>query len=292
MNTFFTTDTTPKIIFKDEKLVKEISAWLRIKKKVNDHFGRILTEIGFSPDDTIILDNYDADLFSFHYSSIKQGNSKNNTITLNQGHFSKHSRRFTITNDIEIKTYALKQNNKIELIAYSIKDSSTGNIYSRSLYLSWGDFKVENNNYQFKIYIEIPKYLVEKALREKGYKFRLKDEKNLEQMLREVTFPVAIGEFFKTFCFLFLESGIEYPYLTITQTKKDSNGKYATTDLIELENGQITQFITTKSKKTITLENLNEWLYNKQKNIDTNEEIDNQPINESIVTSVHSETKI
>ena len=84
-------------------------------------------------------------------------------------------------------------------------------------------------------------------------------------MLREVTFPVAIGEFFKTFCFLFLESGIEYPYLTITQTKKDSNGKYATTDLIELENGQITQFITTKSKKTITLENLNEWLYNKQK---------------------------
>lgn len=254
----------PKIIFKNRDLEKNIARWLEEKTSVQEGFGKVLSQIGFSSNDTIILDDYNQDDFSFSCSTKSIPDIKKR-ISLKYGNYIDDFSEITLTSDEVEKNYEYiyspDSGLRVRQHHYSKKNTDNGNLCYRCLFPYSYYIIIKNSEYNFLVDVEIPDNLKKSPCVDNDHPYRLKNEEALEQYLLSLSFPIAIDEVYKKICELSLDPVNLYPRLILKVRKKIDDNKTMITDSIIMEQGQISSFIITRNDKTISLNNLEDWTY-------------------------------
>ena len=286
----------PKVIFEDLELQVTIGQWLgilpsqqgfgnsgftiythlsakKLMKKVNTpakkfeeivtKFGLLLKITGIENTETCTLNQFDKDNFSFNCHFNNSGNDAN--ISLRWGDMIDFGPEFTINYQNESKTYdywaeSEEKPTRLKLQHYTIKNPENENSCYRYLSPYTAYFTLTNGEYSLSIEIKRPESIKVDVF--SNYVFRLEDEKQLQQYLLGLTFPLEINEVYKKICEISTSSLNEYPSFKI-EVKRKLNNK--TTDMISLNHGQLQNFIITKGGRTITIDSYGNWSYDSPK---------------------------
>jgi len=249
----------PKVVFEDSKLQIKIGQWLygfqqhdfeNIPKK----FGELFKLAGINSSETCVLSQSDEDKFSFncHFNNADDNASISMRDSMPQ---------FTIDYHNCSNTYdyakADEDRPMLFILRYrTLTNSENGNKVWRMFTPLHSSIKLFNKDYTLSIDVDEPHIQEEDELKKTGDigDYILKNEKELEQYLSKLTFPVAIDEVYKKVCELSLGPVSQYPKLTLKVTKGKDRWSSVTTDLIAMDNGQLTDFVITKNEKTISFD--------------------------------------
>ena len=258
----------PKVIINDKELEKEIGRWLGIKKNISKVFSKLLLNVGFKPEDEIILYKYfyrEDEYLSFSY--IVNGNNpyKKNVIMLEYCKEDMKPRVVVYTGSKNTRSKIVyevdKELDKYRIVSKSIEDKRYG-----MLNRVYGDnkalFFVEKNDYELCLFVSKPN----DTILGKDDVYKLNNEKELFSYLNSLVFPIDIDLVYKKICEISLGNISVYPEITLKVNKYDNiDGLEEVTDEIVLCNGILEEFIITRDDKTIRIDgNDNYWIYEKK----------------------------
>lgn len=249
-----------------EELMKKVNIPAEKFEKIVTKFGLLLKIVGIENTETCILNQFDKDNFSFNCHFNNSGNDAN--ISLRWGDMMDFNPEFTINYQNESKTYdylaeAEEKIARLKLQHYTVKNPENGNSCYRYLSPYTADFTLTNGEYSFSIEIKRPESIKVDVFSD--YVFRLKDEKQLQQYLLGLIFPLEINEVYKKVCEISTSLINEYPSFKIEVERKLNEKNNKTTDMISLNYGQLKNFIITKSGRTITIDSYGNWSYDSPK---------------------------
>ena len=89
--------------------------------------------------------------------------------------------------------------------------------------------------------------------------FRMKNDRELEEYINSLIFPINIVEVYKRICEISIEKIEDYSKFKISVVKKIDNKKEELYDKICLKNGELDNFTITRDGKTISLNSDNAW---------------------------------
>lgn len=220
-------------------------------------FGMVLKKMGIDSNETCVLSQFDKDKFMFHCHFNEMGKSAK--ISMEWGDMIDVVPELTIDYDNLSKTYEFYSGRKnremrLELTHYEIMNSENGNVLWHDVSAYRSSMGVNCDEYHFLLEVDQP-------VGDSSDLFRLKNEKELEQYLLGLSFPVAIDEVYHKICDLALDSMYIYPSLLL-KVEKEINGETVfVTDLVATQNGQMTDFTITRDGRTISIDKFGKWTY-------------------------------
>ena len=229
-------------------------------KKVQQEFGKVLKQAGIDSSDVCRLCEYEKDWnrFSCHFRnefysaiiSISQSPFEPELI-IDTPTFSKRYEYFPETKESPIRLKLkkhVKKNSKKGLEFYSIKHKSS---YNGILYKKDETDVVD-------IIIGYPNSLEERN----GKPYF--DEAKMEELLLELSFPVKLEDLCESITALLFVDIASYPKFSI-EVKKMKGEQEEVTDMMALENGQLTKFKRIIGEKIIIWDSQSGWTYKNPK---------------------------
>ena len=260
---------TPFVVFDSQELEKEVFKWLESKTTATKGLGMVLLELGYDPDETVILNNYDAEKFSFECHSSHTHTNGDTKITLRHGGGPDYYPEIVIGNDGKEKNYecmySLENGYKLALSWYQLRNQTTGNSYFRYLtpYSSSISLTSGQNigDCRLGITVNRPDGTYPSSYGFNRFIYRLKNEEQLEKYIAGLTFPIDIVSLYKELRKLSLDPVSEYPSLEIKAEKLMTGKKYQTTDCISLDHGTMRVFTLTRDGRTVSIDSANNRSY-------------------------------
>ena len=112
----------------------------------------------------------------------------------------------------------------------------------------------DQDNHSLKISVGRPDWITEPIY---DYQYRLKNEKELENYLLGLTFPIDISEVYKKLISISLGKAADYPGITLEAKKGDD----VPTDKIALSYGKLLEFMITKGGKRVQFDKDGNWKF-------------------------------
>lgn len=232
-------------------------------KEVPNRFGIILKQIGIDSNEICHLNTLNKDKYSFncHFENANDDAE----ISLVFADMVERGYELTIDYQNSKKTYdydylldSSTDKLGVKLRYYTLENSNNGNHYMRYLSTHASYFTLTNNDFNFDITIYTPHNM---EIPSEGV-YTLKNEKQLEQYLLDLSFPIAIDEVYKKICELSLESPIsEYPTLSLKVEKELNNGKRITTDSLLMKDGELKNFTITRDDTIVSTNDGNKFTF-------------------------------
>lgn len=248
----------PQVVYGNRKIKREILAYLKYLGCPS--FRIILKDLGYTDKDTIYLNEFECLHKEFRdmeylYSVNENVINLDNKITLNHGILFESPPYVSITkNSEEIKYQCVKSEIPFDGVwfnkDYRVKKYSNNKEYTRYYDMHGYFSSIVKDDYKLRVSLCGGYHTDDIIILDK--------EKELEEYLVSLDFPVKIDEVYKKICEIV---GIEidnYPDLKIEVSNIID---YNTTDIMQLHNGELVKFGMTVDNKSIFLDGDNNWSY-------------------------------
>lgn len=241
-----------------------------IKQKI----GYLLTCIGISKEETCELTNFDLENTSFQLM-LKEANKVMN-VQLTWRGFSSSGAQMIIQDEDKKRVYDYHPSFQeipmhLTLQEYVYQDKEHQSTYTRMFSSVSFSCRVKCRDDSLSLYLVKPYSDLNKK------PFTLNHEKELEQYLCGLTFPVSIDQVYQKIESLTFSQVEEYPKMHLEVQKKEKDQEKVT-DFISLEYGKMDKVMMTKEGKSVILDHKDNWFYQKDgiSIRSTEEEIDYQ----------------
>ena len=246
-----------------EELMKKTNISAKDLDNISKKFGELFKMAGVDNSETCVLSQYDKEKFTFNCHFNNAGDSAN--ISMRWGDPIENMPELKIDYHNNSKTYYFNESYenkpmKLSLEHYTLTNPENGNEVYRYLSKYRSSITLRNEDYQLTIENEKPINIEFDIFNDRDYVYKLRNEEELKQYLLGLSFPITIDEVYKKICELSLENVSEYPMLSI-KVEKNINSTSLTTDLIYMNNGQLTKFVITRNGRTISLDNKDNWSF-------------------------------
>lgn len=270
----------PKIICDDKELISDIGSWLGTRRNIKKEFGRTLLSLGFKTTDEIVLCKYNRKTFSFTYVLNGRNPYKKNTMWLNCGYKDGKPGLILTTGTRktrDMKVYKCSRDNKNRIdnnFVVTMEDKILSNgVNGRCIY---NDFNVEievdyPNDYSIRIEVEKPyNGLLSEYEKYFDKNDKLKNEEQLMNTLIWFDLPLGIEEIYKDICDICFTDVSVFPKFVLSIEKfNDDKSLDDVVDKIELRDGELKKFVTTRNGRQVTIDNDGNWEYEINRNGNT-----------------------
>lgn len=250
----------PQVVYGNRKIKREVLAYLKYLGCPS--FRIILKDLGFTKDDTVYLYR---DFMSFLYSVNENVINSDNKMFLNHGYLFEAPPSIVIKNvDEDIKYHCAKSEIPEDSVWFDkyhhVKRYPGNREYTRrySMYGYYGSIVKDDYKLDISLYDGVYVYCDDDIK-------MLEREKELEEYLVSLDFPVKIDEVYKNVCEIIGNEIDKYLTVKIEVSKRmDSNSnykKYNITDIIQLNEGELEKFGMSVDNKTIFVDSDNNWSY-------------------------------
>jgi len=187
-----------------------------VKKELSQKFSQLLNNIGIDSTETCIISNTTKDEYdNYTFNCHLENANEDAKITLNFISNFTSPVKFTIDYNNTIKNYCYyddKRNGEeeIKLEYYNKKNNKNGNIYSRHLFSAGSCFEVKNDKYCLNLLVE--ELESDDAITNE---LKLKNDKDLEQFLLDLSFPIEIDKLYKNICEISVDDISKYSIFSL-----------------------------------------------------------------------------
>ena len=246
-----------------EYLIKKKLITKQLLDDISKEFGSILARVGISKDEVCIIDSYNEFNFSFN-CHLKKSN-KDLKIELNWKGSDWDSDIFPeiiIHDEGNMEKYeyhpSYKDNeSSLKLCKYTL---DCGNkTLRRSVHGYDTTFELSSGNNFLQLDVGVPDYITESA--NAGYRFKLKNEKELQDYLLSLSFPVDISEVYSRITEIAFGKVNNYRTFNLVVKEKVGENTSRITDNINLKNGNLLEFTITRGGRTVTIDNDGNWTF-------------------------------
>lgn len=248
----------PQVAFDSTNIMFELSEVFNTDKNMYYYMGLVLLRLGFEPEDSIVLSNYDKNNCSldcvvnddiFYKIRIDRCSSEiiMNTFNNEYGYVCEEQSFSEIGMRISLGRYVIKFPNGINFTRYLSRDDMK--------------FKFEFDNYILELELEKPKELELPLFVDGIYaKYRLDNEEDLVEYMVGLGTNIDIVEIYKKLCESYIGDISKYPKFILKKSKKMDSG-FKVTDIIILKDGELEQFGMTEYDRTVFLDKDDNWSY-------------------------------
>lgn len=253
-------DEYPQVVYESRKIKREVLSYLKYLGLECLSFEYILKDLGFNKDDVVYL--YEYNDMKYLYSVNDKEINYDNIMYLNYGMLFEAPPSIVIKNiDEEIKYHCISDSDIVSFDKYySIKRCLDDVIYTRNYCVDGYYGSIVKDDYKLNI-----------SLYNEDYNYYKEDieillcEKELEEYLVSLDFPIKIDEVYKRICEIIGKDIDKYNIfkIEVSENKITNNGfkKYNTIDIIKIDNGVIVEFGMTINNKTVFIDSDNNWSY-------------------------------
>ncbi|MCM1053574.1 MAG: hypothetical protein NC483_06340 [Ruminococcus sp.] len=244
-----------------EELIKKVGVSGAELELVAVKFGRLLKMTGIKDGETCVFSDYNEKEFSFNCHLEKA--NEDCKIYVRWGDLVDEMPEVIIDTVNTNRHYdyheAYKDNPaKLTLQSYTLKKDNGNELYR---YISPYDvnYTLRSADYTLRIEMKNPKDIPFDEIF--TYKYSFAKEKELEEYLLGLSFPMDIFEVYRKIHELDTTSIADYPKFIIGVSKKIDGKREKTTDKVLFESGALKELTKTQNGKTISIDSLGAWSY-------------------------------
>lgn len=252
----------PQVVYGNRKIKREVLAYLKYLGCPS--FRIILKDLGFTKDDTVYLYGAVKNM-EYLYSVNEKTISDENQMRFNYGLFLESTPYIVVkNNDEEIKYHCVKSEIAEDEVWFEkyhyVKKYSDNRKYTRhySMYGYYSSIVKDGYKLNVSLYDGVSVYDNEDIK-------IIQSEKELEEYLVNLEFPVKIDEVYKRIYEIIGQEIDKYLTLKIEVSNEiytnNDLRKYNTTDIIKLDNGELVEFGMTMDNRTIFIDKDDNWSY-------------------------------
>lgn len=250
--------TIPSVNFENENIILELGQLCNTDKNMYYYMGLVLLRLGFDPEDSVLLSNYDKENYSFdcvvndeccYKIRIDKSSSEivMNTLNSEFGYVCEEQSFSEIGMRISLGRYSINYPNGVKFTRYLSRQDMK--------------FKVELSGCILELELSRPKGLELPLFIDGIYaKYKLDNEEDLVEYITGLDTNISLVDIYKKLYESYIGDISKYPRFMLRKSKK-INGELKATDLILLKDGKLEQIGVTHYDRTVFLDKDDNWSY-------------------------------
>lgn len=251
----------PKVKFDSVETELAISNLFKTDRYIYEYFGLVLLRLGYTPNDDILIYNYDRDCNFFMCTA-----NKNNTcqMWIDNDHHEIVVSKFNYVYGYECVPLERSEIGMIISLGRYVIKYADGVTLTRYLSRDRAKFIISVCDNILELVIDRPNDVLLKLFDEDGKyaKYRLNKEEQLIEYLSKSAINKNLVDIYIYLCENYIDDINKYPNFSLKKIIIDENGKEKVTNLIHLKNGKLEKYGETNSLSgTIFVDKDDNWSY-------------------------------